>query len=224
MPYDIYERHKVVSILLRDRPVENVLDVGGNLGILDKFMQTDVVTLNIDGSADVQYDGRAIPFADDFFRGVVTLDTLEHIPRENRLAFLSECLRVTQSYLIVAAPFGSREHIAYERRLDELYTSTYGMAHPYLNQHVQYGIPGAEEVNHLVCELRLSNFQIYFAGDFVWQCKNFERSLVSRKKKLSKLYTDLSSRALFHPIRLTTQRYARANRFYLFAQKKPAAR
>lgn len=223
MPYDIYERHQVVSVLLRDRSVENVLDVGGNLGVFEKFAKTDVVTLNIDGSGDVQYDGHAIPFSDERFDTVITLDTLEHIPKEHRLAFLRECLRVTRCYLVVAAPFGSQEHKDYERRLDALYTTTYGIVHPYLNQHVRYGIPGDEEIHQLVRELGLTAFQIYFAGDFVWQCKNFERALVSQGRRLPQLYNRLSSMALFHPIRLTIKLYAHANRFYLFAEKKSAA-
>jgi len=221
MPYDIYERHQVVSMLLRGLPVENVLDVGGNAGILKRFLKTDIVTLNVDGSADLRYDGRSIPFPDNRFGAVVTLDTLEHIPPEERGEFLRECLRVTQRYLIVAAPYGSKEHREYERRLDALFMATHGRVHTYLNEHVRYGIPDESEMQSLARTLGLSKFQLFFAGDFVWQCRNLEQMLTSQKKRarLSEKHADLTSKALFHRVNLTMQPHTRANRLYLFADK-----
>ena len=93
MSYALYERHQVVSTLLRERGVRTVLDVGGNLGVLTKFLNADILTLNVGESADLYYDGRAIPFEADGFDAVTSLDTLEHIPIPERLAFLQECVR-----------------------------------------------------------------------------------------------------------------------------------
>ncbi|MBI5583997.1 MAG: methyltransferase domain-containing protein [Deltaproteobacteria bacterium] len=219
MPYDVYERHQVVSKLLRKRGVRTVLDVGGNLGVLKKFLDAEILTLNVDGSADLQYDGHTIPFEDNRFDAVVSLDTLEHLPPENRLHFLQECVRVTLRSLIIAAPFGSEGHRAYELKIDSLYTQTHGTVHSYLNEHVRYGIPNQHDIEQLVSRLAVTNILVYFAGDFIWQCRNFERLIRRGKSPGLKWYVNVTSRALFHPIRLTTRPYDRANRFYLYAEK-----
>ena len=218
MPYDLYERHQVVSTLLHERGVHTVLDVGGNLGVLTQFLNADILTLNVGETADLYYDGHTIPFEADRFDAVTSLDTLEHIPSADRLIFLQECLRVTKRYLVVSAPYGSEEHRAYEKKLDALYTQTFGVTHNYLNEHVRFGIPDQHDIEALVTSLALTKVVVYFAGDFEWQCRNFERLITSHRNNWVNHYITWSSMALFHPIHLTTQPYRRANRFYLYAE------
>ena len=220
MPYDLYERHQVVSRLLREREVHTVLDVGGNLGVLAQFLDGDILTLNIGETADLYYDGHTIPFEADHFDAVASLDTLEHISAADRPAFLQECLRVTKRCLVISAPYGSDEHRAYELKLDALYTQTFGTVHTYLNEHVRYGIPNLSDIQSLIAPLPLTNVTLYFAGDFVWQCRNLERLITQQDNRWIKHYVDWKSMALFHPIRLTVQPYDRANRFYLYAEKQ----
>ena len=220
MQYDLYERHQVVSTLLRGRNVHSVLDVGGNLGVLAQFLHADILTLNVGETADLYYDGRTIPFEADHFDAAVSLDTLEHIPATDRPMFLQECLRVTKRYLVISAPYGSAEHRAYELKLDALYTQTFGTVHTYLNEHVRYGIPNLSDIQSLIALLPLTNVTLYFTGDFVWQCRNLERLITQQGNSWIKHYVDWNSKALFHPIRLTTQPYGRANRFYLYAEKQ----
>ena len=175
MPYDLYERHSVVMRLLEDRPIDNVLDVGGRAGLLGRFADYDVVALNVDGSGNVQFGGHGFPFRNCGFSAVVSIDTLEHLPRERRQAFLRECLRVSTGYVVVAAPFGSPDHVASERRIDALYRDVYGHGHVYLEEHIRYGLPTAAELEGLVAGFGAVRHRIYFAGDYVWQAKQFER-------------------------------------------------
>lgn len=229
LPYDLYERHAVVGRLLRRVFAEEqqkgcVLDVGGRTGLLQRFTPYEVVSLNVDGTADLRYDGRTIPFAANAFDAVINIDTLEHMPKAERLPFLQECLRVARRALIVAAPFGSPAHIAREKELDRLYRAAHGRPHPYLHEHLQYGLPTAAEVDELAAKLEAAAAQRFLAGDYEWQARHFEQALRARKNqgvgaRLQSTFNHIAGLALFHPIRLRTRPYPAANRFYLLLQK-----
>lgn len=229
LPYDQFERHKVVITLLDGLPIQNVLDVGGRTGLLSRFTTYDVTALNVDDSGDVQYGGRAIPFRDDQFSAVVSIDTLEHLPKGERHGFLRECLRVTRRYLVVAAPFGSPNHVACERTLNELYRRVHGRAHVYLDEHVKYGLPTEAELEELVAGLGGVRHRVFFAGDYVWQARHFEGAWLHQgerglRYRFRRFLSYLFSLAWFHPVRLNDQPYASANRFYLFVEvEMPAA-
>jgi hypothetical protein len=197
-----------------------VLDVGGRVDLLGRFTRYQVVTLNVDGTADLLYDGRSIPFAANAFDSVITIDTLEHLPQAQRLSFLQECLRVARVCLIIAAPYGSESHIAREKELDDLYRSEYGYSHVYLGEHVQYGLPTPEEVDQLVEDLEVADAEQVLAGDYRWQARQFELALhASRRQgwggRLQNVVSSALGLALFHPIRLRHTTYPSANRFYL---------
>ena len=228
MPYDVYERHAVTSRLLTmalgHLDVAHVLDVGGRAELLARFLPWPVTSVNVDGSGRLWGSGLALPFADGAFAAVVSIDTLEHLPGERRESFLRECLRVAQSHVLVAAPFGSAGHSAYEARLDELYRAAHGAPHPYLAEHVQYGLPGSAEIDYWAETLPAARVRRFFAGDYVWQGKQFERTIRQPHRtgllaRLAGVYADVTSRALFHPIRLREQASATTNRFYLLIQK-----
>jgi SAM-dependent methyltransferase len=226
MPYDLYERHKVVITLLQGLPVQTVLDIGGRSGLLRRFATYDVTALNVDRSGDVQFGGRAVPYRDDQFDAVVSIDTLEHIPRRGRHEFLMECLRVTKRYLVIAAPFGSSGHVAQETRLNKLYRQVHGRPHIYLDEHVKYGLPTAAELEELVAGLGTVNHRICFAGDYVWQGEHFERVWLDKGQKgprhrVRRFLDHLYSLACFHPVRIKDRPYESANRFYLMVESEP---
>jgi hypothetical protein len=239
MPYDLYERHAVVSRLLQKRMDEgreaivaggpHILDVGGRAELLERFVPHRVISVNIDGSGHLVGSGCILPFVDSSFVAVVSIDTLEHLPREARLPFLRECLRVAQRYVVVAAPFGSDGHSQCEKRLADLYLSMYGRPHTYLSEHIRYGLPNMAELDQFACELEAADSRCLFAGDYVWQSKQFERAIAGRQcskwgllTRLWNVYKTLISLAIFHPIQLRDRPDAAANRFYLFVEKKRA--
>lgn len=219
-PYDIYERHQVVGEMLAAHSVTHVLDVGGQVGSLARFLDAQITSLNVDQSAELNYDGKHIPFEDGSFAAVVSLDTLEHIPPDQRAAFIQECLRVTQRFVIIAAPFGSPEHCAEEQRLDRLYEEIKGVPHHYLREHVRYGIPTQKDIAQLMSDASIQAYTVAYAGDFLWQSKIFERSIGGQQSRLTGLLTYVYSLALFHPIRRATKANPRTNRFYLFIDKQ----
>ncbi|MFN4294740.1 MAG: class I SAM-dependent methyltransferase, partial [Thermoflexales bacterium] len=130
LPYDLFERHYVVARWLADHGLRDanlrVLDVGGRAGLLGRFTPCSVISANVDRSGDVRCDGMALPFPNAAFDIAVAIDTLEHMPRERRPAFVRECLRVSRKAVILAAPFGSPGHAEAEARLHALFQALTG--------------------------------------------------------------------------------------------------
>ena len=235
MPYDVFERHRVTSQLLQEvigtqKTNVRVLDVGGRVELLAQFLPYQVISINTDPTGHLMGSGLSLPFAAHTFDAVVNIDTLEHLSAANRLPFLQECVRVARRYVVIAAPFGSEGHIAYEKQLDQLYQSIHGRPHPYLHEHVQHGLPRMLEIENFVrvLEPAIDTFQCYFAGDYVWQGQSFRRSVLAQRRprwlaRFINLYNTIASMALFRPIRLRTEPAPTTNRFYLLFTKNVLA-
>ncbi len=227
-PYDVYERHAVVSQLLQDalgsNSSKNVLDVGGRQDLLERFLRYRTISINPDGTGHILGDGGKLPFAKNTFDAVVNIDTLEHLPRPTRLPFIQECLRVSRETVIVAAPYGSKAHIQLEVKLNELHLQVLGRPHQYLNEHVEYGLPSPEQLSGFAQALQPATTQPYYAGDFAWQGRSFARAVRAQQQprllaRFTNLYNRISGMALFHPIKLSTSPTAHTNRFYLVITK-----
>jgi hypothetical protein len=226
MGYDMYERHQAVGTLLGADVGGSVLDVGGLSGGLSRFMPgAQVVALNVDGTGDMSYDGGVIPFGDCSFDVVVSLDTLEHVPPCGRGRFIAECMRVARRTLLVAAPYGTHGHSAYEAKLDSLYRDVHGDYHRWLHEHVLNGLPCETDLAHYRQLLSVGGFEAktYYCGDFEWQCRSLERSLTIRRslgplRKLSAAYDLLSLAARWPEPVFAEQAAETANRFYLLAE------
>jgi Methyltransferase domain len=228
MPYDLYERHTVVSQLLQQTmpPDANalVLDVGGRTGLLDRFLPYQTITVNPDGTGLILGDGLKLPFAANSFAAVVNIDTLEHLPAEIRLPFIEECLRVSQKQLIIAAPYGSDGHIQLEKELNKLHQKIVGRPHQYLSEHVAYKLPNPEQLANFAQQLQPAASQFYYAGNYTWQGRSFARAVQAHQQprwlaRLTNVYNRISGMALFHPIALSRSPKPSSNRFYLSITK-----
>ena len=233
MPYDVYERHHVVSHLLQ-QSLQNrndqaqILDVGGRIELLEQFLPYAITSVNPDGSGHLFASGTALPFATNSFDAVVSIDTLEHLPAEFRLPLLQECLRVSKEVVIIAAPFGTDEHIAYEKELHDYYRAVNGRSHQYLSEHIQFGLPTPTNLATFAQALHPATTKLYYAGDYIWQGETLKRAIKANqqsaiKSKFTNFYNQLSSMALFHPINLETNFTTQTNRFYLLISKNQIA-
>lgn len=230
MPYDVYERHEVVgsllqSVLLPQNEEPFILDVGGRIDLLAQFLPYRVLSINPDGTGAVYASGTALPFADGSFMAVVNIDTLEHLPPNIRLPFIWECLRVTQQYLVIAAPYGSPEHTQYEKELHELYTGIYDRPHPYLSEHIEHGLPTLAQLDQIETAVAPAKITRRYAGDYLWQGRTFARAAKAANQprlqaRFTNLYNRIVSMAWFHPIRLAQTPSAATNRFYLLIEKR----
>lgn len=227
--YDRYERHRAASLLLAETECHQVLDIGGVKGSLAPHLRgTTILALNVNCAGDVQYGGRAVPIADEAFDAVISLDTIEHIPRERRQEFMTECIRVSRNTVLIAAPLGTPGHSAYEAKLDVLHKEAYGQYHDMLHEHVLHGLPTTEDLRawgRLFDQHGFSS-QVWYAGNYEWQCRSMERSLrlvqwLGTVGKLVSLLNLVTSLAIWHRVTLSKQPTETSNRFYLSAERRP---
>lgn len=158
-PFDVYERHRVVADKIF--PGEMVLDVGGGVNALSKFVKNEVVVSNLN-SGDVLADGRNLPFNNKCFDVVTSIDVIEHVPKKDRKKFINELLRVAKKKVIISAPLGNKQHIEAEKELLRLLVQR-SLNSSYLEEHIKNGLPTNEELREYV---RKFQHEISYSGDY----------------------------------------------------------
>ncbi|MCC5874817.1 MAG: methyltransferase domain-containing protein [Candidatus Sumerlaeia bacterium] len=159
LPADAAVRFAVVAGLVRARASRFVerptlLDVGGHPCTFARtfsaaYPRWKAVTVDtVDERMDGYTVGSALelPFGDDSFDVVTTIDVLEHIPPKHRPLFLSELCRVCRSTVIIAAPFHHEATAQLESLLNTAHENIFGDAHPWLGEHVEHGLPKLREI------------------------------------------------------------------------------
>lgn len=157
-------RYSAVLRLLRDRwsPSHQVLEVGSGSGGVTEFLMHPVTGVDpafertaarstnwltpVTGSAE------ALPFEDDSFDVVLSVDVVEHLAPEARQPALREMVRVLRpsGRLIVTFPSGPTAK-RLDTALNRAYRKRLGVDHPWAIEHLQHGVPDGQEV---VRELR----------------------------------------------------------------------
>jgi len=158
---DTFIRHRIVAALACKFSPRTILDVGGE-GMLKLFLpRVQITTANVK-SGDISYSGDKLPLNGNSFDVVVSLDTIEHLPKHERADFAQELYRVSKKAFILCAPLGTAEHLAYEKKiLDSRKVSEH--SNTYLAEHVKYGLPTPDEVSEMV---RLFSAHVFYQGDF----------------------------------------------------------
>ena len=135
----------ILDVLYRLNP-EVVLEVGSGPEGLAMFWPGRVV------GADIAFKRRplhqalgasalALPFADQSWPLVVSCDTLEHIPPDQRLPAVRELARVTGDTLLLAFPSGQAAATGYADLAQHLSTPP-----GWLCEHLARGLPDADVV------------------------------------------------------------------------------
>lgn len=148
LPFDQYQRYQVSAELLagfKVPPGALILEVGGGPGPLESFLpEYELFVSDISGAPHERFlfaSGAALPFADETFAAVLTLDVLEHVPPEIRAPFLSELLRVSSDLVVLSAPFASPELEVAEEALNEFIRARFQGDFPTLDEHADNGLP-----------------------------------------------------------------------------------
>ncbi len=152
LPFDQYQRYKMVEDLvglIRDGRRLRILDVGGHPGLIADFLPEDETFIldmqPFEGLNCTQGDGAGLPFEDDRFDLVVSVDTLEHIPPDRRLRFLQEQLRASKDYVLLAAPFEDESISLAEQIVNEFFIKKVGHPNHSLEEHFANGLPSLDE-------------------------------------------------------------------------------
>lgn len=191
LPFDTYERHAITAALV-GYP-DTLLDLGGRPGQLALFIPAAGITvLNVDRPADVIFEGSTLPFGDGSFDAVTSLDVLEHLPREQRASHLEELVRVARSRVVACCPLGTPQHLEAERELARQYP------HPFLEEHLEHGLPTEDELRELAAELPFG-FQLLFHGDFRRTNRLFRLTVEARRLRPAAAAHYAFSRLTFRP-------------------------
>jgi SAM-dependent methyltransferase len=96
----------------------------------------------------------ALPFADGSFDVVLCLEMLEHLPAADRAGALAEMLRVLRpgGRLVATFPAGATA-ARLDAWLNTAYRRRHGRDHPWAVEHLQQGVPEAEEIAALAAPL-----------------------------------------------------------------------
>ena len=150
MNHDQYERHVwTVRLLGRTAAEQSVIDVGGE-GLLPRFAPgLNVHTANVAGPFAQSAAGGRFDFPDKSFDYAVSIDTLEHIPKDGRKAHIDELIRLATKRVVFCAPIGTPRQIDFQHRLLDS-----GQLDPVSNQfvkeHIALGMPMPSELDALV--------------------------------------------------------------------------
>jgi SAM-dependent methyltransferase len=186
VPTDDIERHIVSARLLGSSAT--VVDVGGGAGDLAAYLNGAAVTaVNVDPSADVviEHGPHPLPFADGAFEAAASLDTLEHIPRADRPAFVREMLRVAQRRAMLCCPLGSPLRSDVEAADNAFYRELTGDDHPWISEHLEHGPPTLAELEALFASGD-HDVRFHFNGDLRLTSRQFRmaaRSNVTRRPR-----------------------------------------
>ncbi|MCD6385470.1 class I SAM-dependent methyltransferase [Candidatus Sumerlaeota bacterium] len=152
LDFDVYQRFKGICEVIKQIRVSEsglILDVGGYPGTFAEMIPSyRVITLDTEHCPRKDYvmgSGEALPFGENTFDAVVCSDTLEHIPPERRKDFLTELVWVSKDWIIIGSPFDFRYVRSAEQMLNELHRFIKRTDNPWLNEHIQYGLPNLQE-------------------------------------------------------------------------------
>ncbi len=147
----------LLNILNNKNKTIKLLDVGGSspymasaLNSLNAPFEISVIDIlpkpeHFKGEY-IQGDALNMPFADNSFDTVISTDVLEHIPYQNKIDFVHECLRVAKNYVIIAAPFDSDAVDAAEHATNDLNVKLFDVGQSWLEEHFEYKKPNLDNV------------------------------------------------------------------------------
>lgn len=203
MDFDRSSRYLITAELLRGLcpPPGPVLEVGGSDGLLPVHLdEYEIVVCDVrGGDVAVLARGEQLPFRDRSFAMVVALDVLEHVAQDVRRPLVAEIGRVAQGGVILAGPYETTEVLEAERSARDAYVAMSGRQHRWLKEHLEHGLPSAEEVADHLERLGFTVGSIGTNPVEVWtklQLLNFAAAKTDQRSHAEALHSDLETHFL----------------------------
>lgn len=141
------------------RQGEKILEVGSEITGITPYLKMPVTGLDVDFdySRQNQYltpvKGSALnlPWEENSFEYVLSVDMLEHIPPQDRQKAVLEILRVFGKKAYISFPCG-QEALKSDRELSSYYFQKHHKRYPYLEEHLKMGLPDFDEVRRVIRE------------------------------------------------------------------------
>lgn len=141
------------------RKGDKILEVGSEIQGITPYLQLPVtgVDLGFDYArrnkwlTPVEGSAAKLPFPDQSFDYCLSVDMLEHLPKDIRKKAVEEMLRVTRKRIYLSFPCGP-ESEGVDKELDEYFYRRNGHHYDYLAEHVELGLPPCELVPKLIAD------------------------------------------------------------------------
>lgn len=131
----------------------------------------------------VRASGRRLPFPDESFDIVSALDVLEHIPKDERDAFLAELGRVASRAVLLGCPTKSPGVEQAEALLNSQILRLYGVEHSMLVEHRANGLPRPEEIEAGLARAGLASVSFGYGALSTWLSNHmFRASFILRRE------------------------------------------
>ncbi len=222
MPFDIYQRYKIVADIINKFRNANqkfrILDVGaGILETLEKFLpEDDIFSLDKDYPVEYTQKNNFIPGdilhidLKEKYHFVVAIDVYEHIPPSNRKRFIDVIISLSEIGTIIATPFDQDEVTECEIIANEIYKTSHGSDNIWLKEHLEYGLPSLAHTKDMVEDYHLDYIII-------------PNGYLPRWFEMISLYMLTEGKLEFQPMMTTLYEFYNQN-FYKYDNKNPAYR
>jgi ubiquinone/menaquinone biosynthesis C-methylase UbiE len=159
----------------------SILDVGGGSGAIKEFLSPEEYRLCIlDINAEalrrvsdsklevIAGDGCRLPFRDNSFDVVLSVDSLEHVPDAKKADYCHELKRVTRRCVIIHCPADSSDGrfkgTAYDTKFLRWYKQRFKKDETNTAEHIRLGLPRVEELMRLFPRVAIAGKQ----NTWVW--------------------------------------------------------
>lgn len=130
----------------------NILDIGsGGLGIAP-YLRREVTGVDLKFSSPfhpalkkVNASATKLPFKNNSYDVVVSVDMLEHLNANDRILAIDEMLRVVRKVIFIAVPCGDLS-TEQDRVLDKLYFDKHKTHYRFLEEQLSFGLPEANDI------------------------------------------------------------------------------
>ena len=147
-------RYLPISDYILDGDIKEpkILEVGSGVKGITPYIPFKITGVDVSFNGDIAENltpvclsGARLPFPDNSYDYVISVDMLEHVPENERPNVIMELIRVANKRVFLAVPCGKLAE-AHDRCLDELYQQVKGERYHFFQEHVDNGLPQKEEL------------------------------------------------------------------------------